>query len=431
MFLYGSDRLLNDEVDRFVALLVFAVDIVLAGHDGVQDDADDGADSQTREADCAEMERACRGVADADGQNQDEGRDQNVAGLGEIDLVLDDVAHADRGDHTVEHKADAADGAAGHGGDDGRELRAEGEEHGQDCRDADDARVIDAAEGQNAGVFAVGRVGRRAEEGSQRGRKTVAHQGAVQAGVVDVVVANGGADGGDVTDVLHHGSQSDGDDGEQGADELGAAVDGKEAHGFLVERDAEPCGGGNALKVHGTGHKGHCVGDENADQDGQDLDHTLAPDVADDDRTQSHKGQQPVGLAVGDGRGSKDQTDGDNDGAGDHRREELHDAADAKGGDQQAGHQIDQTRECNSSAGIRQHLGVGNGQVAIGISQHGSHDGEAAQIRKGGAEECRDLLFGDEVEQQRAQTCAEQCGADAQAVSRGTSTVAPNIANIC
>ena len=37
VFLYGSDRLLNDEVDRFVALLVFAVDIVLAGHDGVQD----------------------------------------------------------------------------------------------------------------------------------------------------------------------------------------------------------------------------------------------------------------------------------------------------------------------------------------------------------------------------------------------------------
>ena len=72
VFLYGSDRLLNDEVDRFVALLVFAVDIVLARHDGVQDDADDGADSQTREADCAEMERACRGVADADGQNQDE-----------------------------------------------------------------------------------------------------------------------------------------------------------------------------------------------------------------------------------------------------------------------------------------------------------------------------------------------------------------------
>ena len=69
-------------------------------------------------------------------------------------------------------------------------------------------------------------------------------------------MADGGADGGDVTDVLHHGSQSDGDDGEQGADELGAAVDGKEAHGFLVERDAEPCGGGNAFKVHGTGHKG-------------------------------------------------------------------------------------------------------------------------------------------------------------------------------
>ena len=76
-------------------------------------------------------------------EDQDEGRDENVAGLGEVDLVLDDVAHADRGDHAVEDEADAADGAGGHGGDEGRELRAEGEEHGQHCRDADDARVID------------------------------------------------------------------------------------------------------------------------------------------------------------------------------------------------------------------------------------------------------------------------------------------------
>ena len=89
--------------------------------------------------------------------------------------------HADCRDHTVEDQADAADGAAGHGGDDRRELRAEGEAHGKDCRDADDARVVDLAERQNAGVFAVGGVGRRAEEGCERRCQTVAHQGAVQA----------------------------------------------------------------------------------------------------------------------------------------------------------------------------------------------------------------------------------------------------------
>mgnify|MGYP000765072778 CR=1 FL=1 len=63
--------LLDDEVDGLVALLVFAVDIVLAGHDGVEDDADDGADCEARQADGTERQGACGGVADADGQNQD------------------------------------------------------------------------------------------------------------------------------------------------------------------------------------------------------------------------------------------------------------------------------------------------------------------------------------------------------------------------
>ena len=72
--------LLDDEVDGFVALLVFAVDVVLAGHDGVEDDADDGADSQTRQADGPKLESASAGILDADGQDQDQGRNQNVAG---------------------------------------------------------------------------------------------------------------------------------------------------------------------------------------------------------------------------------------------------------------------------------------------------------------------------------------------------------------
>ena len=391
--------------------------VVVTGQDGVEQNAGNGSDGQTGQVDV----NACDGKADAAHRVEAQGAHQNdsghdqVAAVGKVHAVLHHIAHTDGGDHAVQHKADAADDAGGDGVDDSLKLGAEAQDDGQHGSNADDQRIVDLAQSQHAGVLAVGGIGRAAQQAGHGGCQTVAQQGAVQAGVVDIVVAHGCADGGDIAHMLHHGCQCNGDDGEQCADELRAAVDGKQAHGLLVQRDAHPCSLRNALEVHCTGHQCHCVGHQHTDEDGQDLDHALAPDVAHDDSAQCHKGQQPVGLAVGDSRGSKDQTDGDNDGAGDHRREELHDAADAKGGDQQAGHQIDQTRECNGSAGIGQHLGVGNGQVAIGISQHGSHDGEAAQICKGGAEECRDLLFGDEVEQQRAQTGTQQSGGNAQA----------------
>ena len=42
-----------------------------------------------------------------------------------------------------------------------------------------------------------------------------------------------------------------------------------------------------------------CIRDRHTNENGQDLDHTLAPNVAHDDSAQRHKGQQSVGLAVG------------------------------------------------------------------------------------------------------------------------------------
>ena len=87
--------LLDDEVDGLVALLVFAVDIVLTGHDGIEDDTDDGADRQTRQADGAERQRAGGGVADADGEDQDQSRDKDVSGLRKVDLVFNNVPDAE------------------------------------------------------------------------------------------------------------------------------------------------------------------------------------------------------------------------------------------------------------------------------------------------------------------------------------------------
>ena len=391
--------------------------VVVAGQNGVEQDTCNSSHSQTGQVDgdAANGKANAAHRVEAQCTHQNDGGNDQVAAVGEVHAILHHVAHTDGRDHAVQHKADTADDAGGDGVDDGLKLGAEAQDDSQHSGNADDQRVIDLAQCQHAGVLAVGGVSGTAQQTGHGSGQTIAHQGAVQAGVIDIVVADSGADGGDIANVLHHGSQCDGDDSEQSTDELRAAVNGEQTHRLLVQGDAQPSGLGDLLEVHCAGDQCHSVGDQHADEDGQDLDHALAPDVAHDDSAQCHKGQQPVGLAVGDGRGCKDQADGDDDGAGDHRREELHDAADTKGGDQQAGHQIDQTRERNGSAGIGQHLGVGNGQVAISISQHGSHDGEAAQICKGRAEECRDLLFGNEVEQQGAQTGTQQRGGNAQA----------------
>ena len=206
--------------------------------------------------------------------------------------------------------------------------------------------------------------------------------------------------------MLHHGGQGNGHDGEHRADEGLAAVHGKQTHAVLMDGDAEPGGGTDGLVVHRAGDEGHRVGNQHADEDGQDLDHALAPDVADDDRCQGHKGQQPVGLAVGNGAGGQDQADGDDDGAGDHRREEAHHFTDAEGGDQRAEQHVDQAGQGDRSAGVGQILGVG---TAVG------DDGEAAQVGKAGTQERGHLALAQKVEQQRAQTCAKQRGADAQA----------------
>ena len=232
-------------------------------------------------------------------------------------------------------------------------------------------------------------------------------------------MADRSADGSDIAHMLHHGCQCNGDDGEHCADELRAAVDGKQTHGTLVQGDAEPVGSSNGLKVDCTSDQSHSIGDQHADQDGQDLDHALAPDVADNNGAQGHKSQQPVGLAVGDGGGGQDQTNRDDDGACDHRREEFHNAADAKGGDEQADQQVQNAGQCHARAGVGQHFGIGNGQVAVCVSQHGGYNGKTAQVGKRGAKEGRDLALGDKVEQQGAQTGTEQSGGNAQAGEQG------------
>ena len=247
--------------------------VVVAGQDGVEQNAGNGSDGQTGQVDV----NACDGKADAAHRVEAQGAHQNdsghdqVAAVGKVHPVLHHIADTDGRDHAVEHKADAADDAGGDGVDDGLKLGAEAQDDSQHSGNADDQRVVDLRQGQHAGILAVGGVGGAAQQTGHGGSQTVAQQGLVQARVTDVVLAGGGGDSGDVADMLHHGCQRDGHDGEHSADEGLAAVNSEQTHGILMQGDAEPGRRTDGLEVNSAGHERNRVGDQHTDQDGQDL----------------------------------------------------------------------------------------------------------------------------------------------------------------
>ena len=398
----GSDL----EVHRGRTLIVLLEGVVLAGQDGVEQDAHDGGDSQTRQGHDADLDAA--GVGDADGEHEDERGDDDVAGVGEVDLVLDDVAHADSGDHAVEHEGHAADGGRRHGGHEGREFRAEGHDDRNAGRDADHAGIVDAGQGEHAGVLTVGGVGRSAEEGSEGGGQAVAQQGAVEAGVDHEVLAAGGGDGADIADVLDHGGKGQGHDRQHGGPE-DAAVDraGEEVEHavFPEDRQAEPLGtadgSGDGGALRGINDECEDVRAEHAEQDRDDLGHALAPHVEADDDQDRDDGDEPVGTAVGDGGRGQRQADGDDDRAGDDRREVAHDFLDAEDLEQCRQDDVHQARDGDAEAGVCQQVVVVNGG-AVGVRADGAHGVVAADEGERAAEEGRDLTLGQQVEQQRA-----------------------------
>ena len=213
----------------------------------------------------------------------------------------------------------------------------------------------------------------------------------MQTGVLDEVPAGGGGDGGDVADVLHHGGDGDGcHDQDRGHVELGDDE--------LLQ--THEVGAGHLGEVHLTGDQRHDVRAYHAQQDGDDLDHALAPDVGGDDDEDGRDGDPPVAGAVIDGGGGQVQADGDDDGAGDDGREEAHDLLGAERLEQSREDDIHKTRARDAEAGIGQHLEVG---LVLLLAEHRSDGGVAAEEGEGRTEEGRDLAAGDEVEQERAE----------------------------
>ena len=235
----------------------------------------------------------------------------------------------------------------------------------------------------------------------------------MQAGVFDEVLAGGGGDSGDVADVLHHGGDGDGrhdkDGGhvELGDDELLQTHDAGAVYLGKVDQGLHHAVGVRQLCAAGRGDQSYDVAAHHTQQDGDDLDHALAPDVGHDDDGDGHQRQPPAAGGVGHGGAGQVQTDEDDDGG-----EEPHDLLGTHQLEQQGQHQIQQTRHHHAAQCVGQLLLAGHGgelaAVQIGYRL------EAAQKGEGRAQERGDFELSADVEQQRADTGKQQRGLDGQ-----------------
>ena len=238
----------------------------------------------------------------------------------------------------------------------------------------------------------------------------------MQAGIGDEVIAGGGGNGGDITDVLHHGSDGDGSHDQHGGhvelgdDELLEADQVGLTHGGEVHQGLHDAVGIRQLGTAGGGDDRHNVAAYHAQQDGDDLHHALAPDIGHHDDGHGHQGQPPAGGGVFDGGAGEVQADHDDHGAGDDGGEVTHDRLGPQHLKEQSQHQIQETGDDDAAQSV--------GQLQFGVQPviggHGGHGGEAAQVGKGGTKESGDLELGAHMEQQGAQTGHQQGGLDAQ-----------------
>ena len=225
----------------------------------------------------------------------------------------------------------------------------------------------------------------------------------MQAGILDEVLAGSGGDGGNIADVLHHGGDGDGRHHKDGSDiKLGN-------HKVL---QAHQLGFVHSGEVHLAEDQRHDVADHHAQQDGDDLDHALAPDVGHDNDHDGHQCQPPVGGRVIDGGTGQVQTDQDDDGAGDDGREEPHDLLGAHQLEQQGQHQIQQSGHHNAAQCVGQLLLAGHVGELTDVQLR--HSLKAAQEGKGGTQESRHLKLCAQMEQQRTETGEQQRGLDGQ-----------------
>ena len=187
--------------------------VLLLAKDEVHDDAEDHRD---RGAAHLGGEGADRDLEDqaADAGDEDDRGDEDVLGLGHVDLVVDEHLDAARGDEAIEDERDATRDAGRNRLGNAHEGANEAKAHGDESRDGDDFGGSDFGDADDRDVFAVSGVGgAAANTGDGRGN-TVANEGAGQAGVNEKIALKDAGEVLVVADVLADGDLGDGNEDE-------------------------------------------------------------------------------------------------------------------------------------------------------------------------------------------------------------------------
>ena len=158
--------------------------------------------------------------------------------------------------------------------------------------------------------------------------------------------------------MLHHCRERDGHDSHDAREKKPrveiAAGENREYRVLIADREAYP---GSCRYLTEIDQSCHCraeIGADDAEQDRDDLDHSLAPDIADHNDNDRDKGYPPAGLDIIDRRRSKVKSDRDNDGTGNYRREVLHYLAGAVRFEERGENKVKQACACNAEAGVGQ-----------------------------------------------------------------------------
>ena len=213
-------HLLNVHTNRLLSIfLLLTVEALhlhaeLIGKDSVEEDADESSESQTGEGYRTNLNATIRAILYADRHNHDERSYEHVARRREVDRCLDEVAHTYSRNHTIENEAHTADCSGWHQTDEAGKLRAEAEHDGEAGCKADDSRIEHLGEVEHTGVLAVCSVGRSAEHRGEKRSKSVAAECAMQARLLDEVLAHGALDGTHITDMLHDCGEGDRENGD-------------------------------------------------------------------------------------------------------------------------------------------------------------------------------------------------------------------------
>ena len=120
----------------------------------------------------------------------------------------------------------------------------------------------------------------------------------MQAGIGDVVAVGCRADSGDVTDMLDHSRKSkrhDRDDRRDSKARVKARPEDPEDRVIPLDGKTDPGSLLYGSKVNLSNGNRDKIGDDDADEDGDDLNHSLSPDVADNDNRNRDDGYEPIG----------------------------------------------------------------------------------------------------------------------------------------